>query len=260
MKTALITGASSGIGMEYAKRFAKEGYQLILVARREQILKALAEQLKQESNTTCTVIPIDLSEDGAAQKIYEKVQGLSLQVDVLINNAGFATKGMLEWADYEKQHKEMHVNIVSLVELTYFFIPQMAQRRSGTIINLSSAAGFNPIPYNSVYSASKAFVLSFSQGIAYEYKKYGVHVMAVCPQATDTHFFDEFNKMEGKMRTAQNVVDTTMKAVRKKKTVAADGFFCKVQAVMHHILTRKMIVKITGAVGGSVWGKSDSRL
>ena len=162
---------------------------------------------------------------------------------------------MLEWADYEQQHREMQVNITAVVELTYFFIAPMAKRGKGYIINLGSAASFNPIPYNSVYSATKAFVLSFSQSIAYEYKDKGVKVMVVCPQATDTHFFDHFNKMTGKMRTAEQVVDTTIKAMKTGKLIAPDGGISKAQSVMHHFLTRKARVKITGNVGKKIWGK-----
>jgi len=256
METVLITGASSGIGMEYAKQFAKLGYHLVLVARREQILNQLAKELKKEYGTVCEVIPADLSETGAAKRIYEITKERELQIDILINNAGFATKGLLEWADYEMQHNEIQVNITALVELTYFFIAPMAARGRGTIINLGSAASFNPVPYNSVYSATKAFVLSFSQGIEYEYRDRGVKVIVVCPQATDTHFFDHFDKMSGKMRTASQVVDTTFRAMKKGKVIAPDGTLSRMQSDMHHYMSRKMRVRITGKVGKKIWGKA----
>lgn len=170
----------------------------------------------------CTVIAADLSKEGAAKQIYEATVEKGITIDILVNNAGFAMKGLLEWADYEKQHQEMQVNMIALVELTYFFIASMAKRGEGIVINVASAASFNPVPFNSVYSVTKAFVLSFTQGIAYEYKNMGIKVIAVCPQATDTHFFDQFDKMDGKM---------------------------------HHFLTRKMRVRITGQVGKKIWGK-----
>ena len=162
---------------------------------------------------------------------------------------------MLEWADYEKQHNEIEVNITALVELTYFFIAPMAARKHGMVINVGSAASFNPVPYNSVYSATKAFVLSFTQGIEYEYRNQGVKVMVVCPQATDTHFFDQFNKMNGKMRSTEQVVHTTFRAMKRGKVIAKDGTLCKVQSWMHHVMSRSMRVRITGKIAKNIWGK-----
>lgn len=255
MENVLITGASSGIGMEYAKRFAQLGYNLIIVARRKSILESLAESLTKEYQIQCVVISQDLSEEGAAKRICDMIKEKGLTIDILVNNAGFATKGLLEWADYELQHKEMQVNVVALVELTYFIIAQMAQRQKGVVINIASAAAFNPVPYNSVYSATKAFVLSFTEGIAYEYRNKGIKVIAVCPQATDTHFFDHFDKMEGPMRTASQVVDTTIRALKRKKVVVPDGFFSRLQSKMHHVMTRKARVSLTGKIGKKIWGK-----
>lgn len=257
METVLITGASSGIGMELAYQFAKRGYQLILTARREDILSDLAQELKNKYNTDCTVIANDLSEEHSAKALYESIVEKKLQVDILVNNAGFATKGLLEKSDYDKQHREMNLNMISLTELTYFFIKHMSQRKSGMIINISSTAAFNPVPYNAVYAATKAYVLSFSQSIRYEYANKGVKVITICPQATDTHFFDDFDKMSGQMRSTKDVAKTTFKAIKKNKSISPDGFFAKAQYFMHHFMSRKAIVRVTGHIGKSIWGKND---
>lgn len=254
MKNVLITGASSGIGEAYAKAFAKEGYRVILVARREKVLEEVAKEIKEKYKGHSVVIPMDLSEENASVRLYEEVTKRNLQVDILINNAGFATKGRLHESDFTKQQNELHVNIIALTELTHLFIRDMAKRKNGTIINVASAAAFNPVPFNAVYSSTKAYVLNFTQSLAYEYRKLGVRLMAVCPQATNTHFFDDFNKMKGKMRQPEDVVRSTMKALRGNKVVVTDGVMCYLQSLMHHFLSRKMIVRITGIVGESIWG------
>lgn len=254
MATVLITGASSGIGKEFAYECAKRGYDLIITARRGEILNEMADELQKNYAVTCTVIVQDLSEDYAANKIVSEIDRLRIGVDILINNAGFATKGLLSDSDYDMLHRELHVNIIALTELTYLLIGKMAESEHAAVINISSAAAFNPVPYNDVYAATKAYVLSFSQSISYEYKDRGVSVIAVCPQATDTHFFDNINKMDGKMRKASDVVKTTFQALERNKVVVTDGFGSFLQSLMPHFLSRKMCVRITGAVGKKIWG------
>ncbi|WP_167957463.1 SDR family NAD(P)-dependent oxidoreductase [Anaerosporobacter faecicola] len=256
MQTVLVTGASSGIGKAYAYAFAKRGDHIILTARRKEVLEQVAEDITKQFHTTCTVIVQDLSDDDAAITLVKEIEKQGLQVDILVNNAGFATKGLLSHSDFAKQQRELAVNIKAVTELTYLLIDKMAERKKGTVINLASAAAFNPVPYNAVYSATKAYVLSFSQSIAYEYKDKGVYVLAVCPQATDTHFFDEFNKMEGRMRQPDDVVRSTFRAMKKRKTICTDGKMCYLQALMPHFLSRKMCVRITGRVGKAVWGNT----
>lgn len=253
MKTVLITGASSGIGKAYAERFAKAGYKVILVSRRQEKLEEVAAKLKREYKAETVVIPCDLSEEYAACRLCEELSDRHLVVDILVNNAGFATKGRLDQTVFEKQHREINVNVTALTELTHLLIGEMAKRESGIVINISSAAGFNPVPYSAVYAATKAYVLSFSQSLAYEYKDRGIKVLAVCPQATKTHFFDEISHMDGPMRTPEDVVNTTFKALRRNKMICTDGAFCYLQSIMGHLLSRKMILRITGGVGKKVW-------
>lgn len=206
--------------------------------------------LEKERRTAMETL-IDAS---ATERVKECVDKRGWEVDVLINNAGFPTKGLLENSDYDRQHRELNVNVIAVTELTYQFIGKMAEKGKGTVINIASAAAFNPCPYNSVYAATKAYVLSFSQAIQYEYVMKGVQVLAVCPQATETHFFDDFNKMSGKMRMPEDVVRTTLRALEKRKTVAMDGFACHMQSIMPRIFSRKTRVKITGAVCKRIWG------
>lgn len=255
MKTVLITGASSGIGRAYVDGFAKRGYQLVLVSRRESLLHEIAEQIKGLYHTECLVIAQDLSEPDAARRIVELLDDNEWTIDVLVNCAGFATKGLLSHTDICKQHREFNVNIVALTELTHLIVGRMANRKKGMIINVASAAAYNPVPYNAVYSATKAYVLSFTQSIAYEYKDRGIYVLAVCPQATKTHFFDDFDSMGSHMREPEDVVRTTFLAIKEGKNVCSDGIFCSLQSMMSHLLSRKMCVRITGAVGKKYWGK-----
>jgi len=256
MQTVLITGASSGIGKAFAYEYAKRGYNLIITSRREELLDSIAEELTDKYKIECIVIPQDLSEAHSAEKLVSEINSRNLMVDILVNNAGFATKGLFSSVDYDKQHREINLNVLSLTELTYLLIGEMAERNSGTVINIASVSGFNPIPYNAVYSATKAYVLSFSQSINYEYKDRGVYVLAVCPQATNTHFFDSFNKMKGKMREPEDVVNSTFKAIRKKKSICTDGRLSVMQSLMPHFLSRKMCVSILGRIGKSIWGKT----
>ena len=254
MKTVLITGASSGIGKAYAKRFAKEGYKVILVSRRQEKLEEVAAKLNREYKVETVVIPCDLSEDYAANRLCDELSAKNLVVDVLVNNAGFATKGRLDQTDFEKQHHEINVNVTALTELTYLIIGGMVERKAGVVINISSAAGFNPVPYSAVYAATKAYVLSFSQSLTYEYKDKGVKVMVVCPEATKTHFFDEIEHLDGPMRKPEDVVNTTFIALKRNKMISTDGVFCYLQSIMGHFLSRKMILRITGGVGKKIWG------
>ena len=131
----------------------------------------------------------------------------------------------------------------------------MKERTQGTIINIASAASFNPLPYSAVYAATKAYVLSFSESLHYEYKNYNVKVLAVCPGATDTHFFDHFGAVTKKLRKPEDVVHTSFKGLKKNKIICCDGLFCKVQVALHRITTRKFAVHFMGRTGRKTWGK-----
>lgn len=251
----LITGASSGIGEAFANAYAKSGKNLILVARSEDKLRHKADELKNEEGILVEVLPMDLSKEHSGQILYQAVQKKGLVVSTLINNAGFATKGLFTDADYDQQHKEMLLNMAALTEITYFFIQNMVERQNGTIINIASAASFNPLPFSAVYAASKAYVLSFTESLSFEYKDKGIRMLAVCPGATDTHFFDNYDAVVKKLRKPEDVVNTTFTALKKNKIICTDGVFCKSQVLLHRLVSRKLALKVFGNAGKRTWQK-----
>jgi len=191
MATALITGASAGIGADFAQELAARQTNLVLLARSETKLQQLAQQLQEQYKIQVDIVVQDLTEPEAAKAVFDIVTEKGLTIDLLINNAGFGDYGAFAELDGARQVKTIQLNILALVDLTHHFLPGMRQRRSGGIINMSSVAAFQPMPYFSVYAASKAFVLSFSEALCAENRSYGVHVLAVCPGPTETNFFQE---------------------------------------------------------------------
>jgi short-subunit dehydrogenase len=189
-QTALITGASAGLGREYARLFAKDGHDLVLVARRRDRLDELAGALTAEHKTTCMVISADLTAAGACQQIADQVQAAGLTIDFLINNAGFGRRGAFAQSDRQRQLEMIDVNVRALVELTHLFLPGMLERKQGRILNIASIAGFVPGPFMATYYASKAFVVSFTEALASELAGTGVTATASCPGPTATEFGD----------------------------------------------------------------------
>lgn len=187
---ALITGASSGIGMELARIHARKGKDLILVARREERLQVLQQELMTEHNIEVLVLAKDLSISSAPQEIYNDTQAKGIEVDYLINNAGFAGFGYFHERPLQDDLDMVNVNITALMLLTKLYLPGMVARGNGKILNVSSSASFMPGPMQSVYYASKAFVTSFSQALAEELKDTGVTVTALCPGMVDTEFVE----------------------------------------------------------------------
>lgn len=187
---SLITGASSGIGECFARALARRGRNLVLAARSGDKLDSLAQELKRSFNIEAVPAPADLSEPGAPRRLYELLQSRDIQINLLVNNAGFGAQGEFWTIPLERQIQMIHLNIHALVELSALFIPAMVKRRAGTIINVSSTASFQPLPYSSVYAATKAFVTSFSTGLAEELRQYNVRVVTLCPGTTRTRFFE----------------------------------------------------------------------
>jgi short-subunit dehydrogenase len=230
-KTALVTGASSGIGEAFARVLARRGMDLILVARSEDRLRALAADLAERYGTRAEVIAVDLGRDGAARHVYEESERLSLSVDMLVNNAGFANYGHFEDVAPDLDYQQVKVNVAVLVGLTHLFVPGMLGRGAGVVVNVASIVSFWPLPYQSVYGASKAFILSFSQALAVEYKDRGIQVLALCPGSTATNFFTAANahilsdrsSLLGRMRTPEQVALTAIKALERGNVVAVDG-------------------------------------
>lgn len=187
-EVALITGASSGIGLELARIHASKRKDLILVARRRDRLQELKEELCQKYNIEAVVIEKDLSKLNAATELFNEVKEMGITVDYLINNAGFGGHGRFHERDWQRDFTMIQLNIVALAELTRMFLPEMVEAKRGRILNLASMAAFLPGPYQAVYYATKAFVLSFSEAVASELDGSGVTVTALCPGPTKTEF------------------------------------------------------------------------
>lgn len=187
-QVALITGASSGLGLEYARLFARDRIDVVLVARRRDRLEALAAELAKAHGVAAHVVPADLGVPEGPARVVEEVRKLGLTVDFLVNNAGFATHGRFAELDPARELEEVQVNIASLVALTRAFLPGMVERRRGRVLNIGSTAGFPPGPFMAVYYASKAFVNSFTEALWYELRGTGVTATVSCPGATATEF------------------------------------------------------------------------
>jgi short-subunit dehydrogenase len=185
---AVVTGASSGMGAEYAKLFARDGHELVLVARREDRLAALAAEIEKAHGVRAHVVPADLATAAGVGRVVDGVKSLGLDVEFLVNDAGFATSGTFAESDLEHQLDLVKVNVIALLALTRSFLPSMIARRRGRILNVGSTAGFVPGPFMAVYYASKAFVNSFTEALGYELRGTGVTVTVSCPGATATEF------------------------------------------------------------------------
>src|SRR6266850_2888803 len=188
MGTALITGASAGLGAEYAKLFAADKHDLILVARRRDRLETLARELTASQGVKARVVPADLGAADGATRVIEEVTRLGVDVDFLVNNAGFGTSGAFAELELARQLEMIQVNVTSLVTLTRAFLPAMLARRQGRILNVGSTAGFPPGPGMAVYYATKAFVNSFTEALAFELRGTGATATVSCPGATATEF------------------------------------------------------------------------
>jgi uncharacterized protein len=248
VKTVLVTGASSGIGEAFARKYAELGHRLILVARSQDKLGQLANELIQKHGIPVRVIVMDVSQDGAAQEIYRQTQALGYPVDVLVNNAGFGVSGEFLKHEASTYLEQIKVNISAVVELTHLYLPGMVERGGGTIVNLASLLAFFPFPYCAVYSATKAFVLSFTESLWEEYRDKGIKVLALCPGPTDTNFFKTAQEVETRSkRTAAQVVHTAMKALRQNRSFVIDGGSNYMTALLGRLLPRRNVVQLFGA-------------
>jgi len=215
-KTALITGASSGIGQELAKLFAQDGYNLVLVARSDDTLDRLAEVFKSNYGTQqITVIKKDLAEEDAAQDVYNQVKAKGITVNVLVNDAGVGLYGLFATdTDWEREKAMIHLNVLTLTQLTKLFLYDMLARNEGKILNLASLLSITPTPLMAVYAGTKAYVYNFTQSLANELKNTNVTITALLPNATDTDFFHKAGAENA--RVTDEVQDPVM--------VAKDGY------------------------------------
>lgn len=263
MSYVLITGASSGIGKEFAKRFAHKGLDLILVSRNEDKLNFVKEEILKDCNIDIKVFPCDLSLEDGPNKVYEYTTNNNLKVSCLVNNAGFGSFGKFEDTDLSKYQQMIDLNNRALVSMTYLYLEDFKKNGMGRIINIASIASFTPGPYMSVYYASKAFVLSFSLAINEEFKDYNIKVTAICPAPTNTDFWKvakvEMNNFKAKhlSRNTKELVDGSMKAIDNNKAIYVDGWLYKLAAFSTKLLPRPLLAKITSQVNKNL---NDSKL
>lgn len=248
-KTALITGASTGIGKVFAERLAEQGMNLVLAARSGDKLKALADELSRKHSIHIDVIPVDLSKEKAYLKITDVLEEKNLEIDTLINNAGFALSGEFSEMDHDEVHEQTMLNVTTVVDLTKAILPGMKKRGTGTIINLASTVAFQPVPYMAIYGATKAFVLSFTEALWEENRGNGIRILALCPGATGTNFFDRAGDVSfGKIRTPEQVVETAMEALEKGKSYVIDGKQNRLAAMLPRFTTRTYITKFVSGI------------
>ena len=249
-KTALITGASSGIGYELSKLFAADGTNLDLIARSEQRLNEIASNLAQTYGVRVTVLAKDLSDPASPDEIFAALQAWSIGVDVLVNNAGFGTYGPFAKIDWAEELRMLQVNVISLTHLTKLFLPGMIERRSGRILNVGSTGSFAPGPLMAAYCATKAFVLSLSEAISEEVRGTGVCVTALCPGVTRTGFqaranVEHIQLTSGNMMSARQVAEAGYKALMRGQAVVVPGFLNQLLVFAVRIAPRSLARRIS---------------
>ncbi|BCL79403.1 dehydrogenase [Ktedonobacteria bacterium brp13] len=247
-KTALITGASSGIGATFAYELAARGMDIVLVARSEERLQALATEIVQRHGRKVEVIAADLSDTQGVALVIQEVESRGLTIDLLVNNAGIGTHGYFETIAPERDQQLVMLNVAAVVALSHAFLPAMAARGEGAVINVGSTASFQPVQYMPAYGASKAFVLSFSTALAEEYRHKGVRILALCPGATITSFFETAGEEAamGSKRTSKQAVTTALRALEQGRSVVVDGFMNMLISHASRILSRSIMARITG--------------
>ena len=244
--TALVTGASAGLGTGFARALAAEGHDLILTARREERLTELARELRGAHQIGVAVIPADLGTPGGAETLMRAIDGQGLKVDTLINNAGFGARGAFADTAMDVHDRMLDLNCRALMDLCHLVLPGMLERRSGAILNIASIAAFQPGPWMSVYYATKAFVTTFSEGLHEEVKARGVHVACLCPGPTRTEFADvaDMNDSELFKRFAvapEQVVRDGLAALKANDALRVSGRGNKVMVGAVRFLPRGML-------------------
>ncbi|MEX0682563.1 MAG: SDR family oxidoreductase [Dehalococcoidia bacterium] len=247
-KTAIVTGASSGIGEEFARQLAGRGYAVVLVARRRDRLDAIAKEIA-ETGATAEVIEADLSKpEGVAAVVKRIGKG---DVDMLVNNAGFGINGVFGAVPLERELEEIDLNVRALTELSHAAITQMKPKRAGTIINVGSTGSYQPVPYMSTYAATKAYVLFFSEGLHEEAKQYGVTVTCLCPGGTSTEFqqvagVDRKKLPRGSFMEPAPVVKAALNGAKAGRGIVVPGMMNKTTANLNRFLPRSAVRKIAG--------------
>lgn len=256
-RRALITGASSGLGAEFARQLAARGCHLVLVARREQALTSLAETLKRDYRIEAEVISQDLSTADAAEQLFQQVQARALTVDILINNAGFGLHGEFMSQDHGALRKMLQLNMVTLTELTRLFAEPMVERGHGYLVQVGSVASFQPGPLYGAYSASKAYVLSLGDALNFELRNTGVSCTVVCPGVTATEFLDSAGQASRTsfyqrlfMMQPAAVVSAGINAMLRRRSHVVTGWLNKIQVLALRLVSRSF------AARAAWWGMS----
>ncbi len=249
VKTALITGASGGLGEEFAKLFSADGYDLVLVARSRDKLEKLATDLHAKHDITATVIPCDLSLPNAAKNLCEELKKRNITIDVLVNNAGFGAYGPFAETNYEQEKSLLQVNIVALTDLTKLLLPDMVKRRSGNILNVASTAAFQAGPLMAVYYASKAYVMNFSLALSEELRGTGVTVTCLCPGPTRTGFEAGAGMTASKLfkagsMDAMTVAKIGYDAMKAGRPLIVAGLLNKIGTFMTRLIPRMFAAKV----------------
>jgi short-subunit dehydrogenase len=252
MAVALITGASSGLGLEFSKLFAADKHDVVLVARRKEKLQELAAELSKTHGIKAHVISADLMDPAAGSAIVSEVQKLGLEIEFLVNNAGFGTTGPFVKLDGAKELGEVYCNISNLVALTHAFLPGMVKRGRGRVLNIGSTAGFQPGPFMATYYASKAFVVSFSEALWFELKGTGVSVTVSCPGATATEFAQSSGNADSRLfrlgaMTATEVAGAAYRAMHAGKRRIVHGIKNKVSSAAALMTPNALVLGFSAA-------------
>ncbi len=250
IRTALITGASSGIGLELAKIHARNGDHLVITARREERLRELKQELEENFDTKVVVFPIDLAKPSSPEKIFEFTEKHKISIDYLVNNAGVGDYGFFRDSNWKRQQSIIDLNIKSLTHLTHLYLPSLLERKKAYIMNVASVAAFQPGPLMSVYYASKHYVLAFSEALDNELSDTGVSVTTLCPGPTFSEFQDHANMEKSKLfdrfpvATSKEVAEYGYKAMLKGKRVAVYGLMNKITASVVGIFPRNFVTAV----------------
>ncbi|GAC1446503.1 MAG: SDR family NAD(P)-dependent oxidoreductase [Pyrinomonadaceae bacterium] len=251
MKATLITGASFGIGESFARKLAARGKNLVLVARTEERLALICRELEATHKINAQYIVADLTKENAPHEVFNETEKRELEIEMLINNAGFGSLGEFVTLDAARELSMIDLNIKSLVALTYLYVAPMKARGHGAIVNVASTAAFQPVPFMATYAATKAFVLSFSEALWEELRPHGVKVLALCPGVTETNFFDAADIKSPPMRLAQTpeeVVDVALRGLARGKSHVISGWTNYLTTQSERLLPRSIIARIAGGV------------
>jgi short-subunit dehydrogenase len=248
---ALVTGASSGFGEVFARKLAARGHDVVLVARRRDRLEQLASELSEKIGVGAEVIQADLSQDGEVSPVEERLR--AGDIDLLVNNAGFATSGEFVQLPIERELEEIAVNVRAVVRLTHAALGPMIAHRRGGIINVASMAGFQPVPNMATYAATKAFVLHFSEAVHEEVKRHGVVVTALCPGPVKTEFqqvagVDEARPPSFVWVSVDAVVSTALATLASRRAIAVPGTFSRLGVLSVRLMPRFVVRRVAGAM------------